>query len=248
MYKGKRILVVDDDVTLLQALSISLEADGYKVSVADSGKEGLRVAYEEKPDLIILDIGMRGLDGWEVCRTIRRFSDVPIIMLTAWDSEEHTTRGLKLGADDYVAKPVAHNVLVARMEAIFRRLEKSFRLSDSCAYDDGVLKIDLCRQQVYREGTPVHLTPKEYALLGRLMETPGQVVPHEELLTCVWGTNYRSDTRYLGVAIHGLRKKLEPDPHTPRYILTRWRVGYLFNPGGRPAVDGESEGTQSQQP
>ena len=239
MYKGKRILLVDNDVTLLQVLKATLEADGYAVSVASSGEQGLRVAYALDPDLILLDIMMPGMDGWEVCRRIRQMSDVPIIMLTALYTPADTARGLQLGADDYVTKPIHHRVLVARIEAIFRRMEKSFPLSDSCAYDDGVLKVDLCRQQAYREGTPIHLTPKEFALLGRLMETPGQVVPHEELLTCVWGPTYSSDTRYLSVYISYLRKKLEADPPHPRYILTRWRVGYLFNPGGERAAGAE---------
>jgi len=233
MYRGRRILVIDDDTGLLQVLRASLEADGYSVLVASNGEEGLRIAYKENPDLLVLDVMMPGLSGWDVCRHIRRMSSVPIIMLTALSTVDEKKRGLRLGADDYITKPFAHGELVARMEALFRRVEMEFSLSNTSVYDDGVLKIDLQKQQVHRKGRPVHLSPKEYALLSRLVETPGQIVPHQELLTHVWGARYSHETGYLSVYIRYLRQKLEDEPSNPRYILTRWRLGYLFNPAGR---------------
>ena len=230
MYGDKRILIVDDDVTLLKLLQLTLEDVGYTISVASEGEEGLRIAYTEHPDLVVLDVMMPILNGWEVCRRLRQMSDIPIIMLTARNSETDIVRGLGLGADDYLPKPFGVNELLARIEALLRRAETDASLPPHAVYDDGTLKIDFPRQQVWRRGVLVELSRREYDLLACLAKSPGQIMAHQELLTRVWGAKCSDENRYLSLYIRYLRQKLEADPSNPRYILTRWGRGYLFNP------------------
>ena len=230
MYGDKRILIVDDDVTLLKVLQITLEKEGYTISLATRGEEGLRLAYTEHPDLVVLDVMMPTLDGWEVCRRLRQMSDVPIIMLTARSLETDIIRGLGLGADDYLPKPFGVGELKARIEALLRRVETDASLPPHAVYDDGTLKIDFHRQQVWRRGVLIELSCREFDLLACLAKSPGQLMAHRELLTRVWGVECVAENRYLSLYIRYLRQKLEDDTSNPRYILTRWGRGYLFNP------------------
>jgi two-component system KDP operon response regulator KdpE len=229
-YRGKNILVIDDDVTLLKVLKASLEKDGFVVSVAADGTEGLRLTYAHHPDLVILDIMMPQMDGWEVCARLREMTDVPILMLTALGSDSDAVKGLRLGADDYLRKPFSGDELTARVEAILRRADTLGRYDSSAAYDDGVLRIDFDGRQVYRRGELVALTPREYSLLACMASSPQQVLSHRDLLAHAWGPRYIGATHYLSLYIRYLRQKLEDDPADPQYIRTRWGMGYFFNP------------------
>lgn len=209
-------------------LQSSLECRGYEVIAAASGEEALRLAYHHHPDLILLDIMMSGMDGFETCRRLREMTDAPIIMLTAKGTEEDVLRGFHAGADDYVVKPFYLKELEARMSAIMKRT--GVRDWEQHYYSDGFLKIDLDCQEVTLDGVPVHLTPTEFRLLQTLVENKGTVVSHDELLRQVWGKAYKSATVMLSVYISYLRDKLGENSSNPRYIHTRWGVGYLFAP------------------
>ncbi len=237
MYGDKRILIIDDDVTLLKVLEITLEKEGYTVSTATQGEEGLRLAYTEDPDLVVLDVMMPALDGWEVCRRLRQMSHVPIIMLTARSSETDIIKGLGLGADDYLPKPFGVRELKARVESLLRRTEMASEQLPTKVYDDGTIKVDFRRQQVYLRGAPVNLSPREFALLACLARSPGQVVSRRELLISIWGQRYVQENSYLSLYIRYLRQKLEDDPSKPRHILTRWGVGYFFSPPGQESEE-----------
>lgn len=237
MYGDKRILIIDDDVTLLKVLQITLEKEGYIVSTTTQGEEGLRLAYTEHPDLVVLDVMMPALDGWEVCRRLRQMSHVPIIMLTARGSETDIVKGLGLGADDYLPKPFGVRELKARVESLLRRTEMASEQLAAKVYDDGTIKVDFRRQQVYLRGAPVDLSPREFALLACLARSPGQVVSRRELLISIWGQRYVQENSYLSLYIRYLRQKVEDDPSNPRYILTRWGVGYLFSPPGQESEE-----------
>ena len=176
MYGDKRILIVDDDVTLLEVLQITLGKVGYTISVATEGEEGLRLAYTGHPDLVVLDVMMPTLDGWEACRRLRQMSDVPIIMLAARSSETDIIRGLGLGADYYLPKPFDVNELKARIETFLRRAETDASPPPHAAYDDGTLKIDFHRQQVWRRGVLIELSRREFALLACLAKSPGHIM------------------------------------------------------------------------
>ncbi len=221
------LLIIEDDITLSRLLASHLQSLGYTALTAASGPEGLRLAQEAKPDLVILDVMMPTMDGWEVCRRLRAASDVPILMLTAKGAQEDVIQGLELGADDYIKKPFDLRELELRIEAILRR-GGSARGDETGVYDDGVLRIDLERRFVTRQGQPVHLTPTEFRLLAYLLRRRGRVVPHVELLTEVWGPEYAEDTANLSVYVRYLREKLEEVPGEPRYICTEWGVGYRF--------------------
>ncbi|MDY7040673.1 MAG: response regulator transcription factor [Chloroflexota bacterium] len=225
---GKRILIVDDDAALVKVLSLSLEREGFEVIAALGGAEALRRAYESRPDLVVLDIMMPRMDGWATCRRLREISDMPIIMLTAKGDETDIVRGLDLGADDYITKPCSSEELKARIRALLRRSQTTDRNDWQVAYDDGWLKIDLSRQQVTVNGEPVDLTPTEFRLLACLIQRNGQVVPHKQLLTEVWGPEYSDQVSYLSVYIRYLRQKIEQNPSQPAYILTKWGMGYRF--------------------
>lgn len=225
----EKILVIDDDPALTEMIGARLEGRGYEVLLAGQAKDGLRLAYEKHPDLIILDIMMPDMDGWETCRRLRDLSDVPIVMLTAKVDEDDVVRGFRLGADDYVKKPFSIQELEERIRAILKRSATSERSTD-VSYDDGALRIDLARQQVFRQGSPVHLTSTEMRLLESLVRRMGVTVSHEELLNEVWGPAYSDATAYLSLYIRYLREKLEEDPSDPHYIRTTWGSGYWFSP------------------
>lgn len=225
-----KVLVIDDELSIRDALSRKLKRDGFDVATAKSGFEGLQMYQLERPDLVILDIVMPGMDGLDVCRRIRDVSDTPIVMLSAQAiREEDIVEGLNAGADEYLVKPIRLNEFTARVRAILRRAQ----LSESAAvpihgYDDGYLQVDLNRRQVFVRGEKIHLTPTEFKLLVVLIENAGRVVSQRELLEQVWGVEYIDDIYYPRVYISQLRRKIEPDAASPSYIQTEHRIGYRF--------------------
>jgi two-component system, OmpR family, response regulator VicR len=227
-----RILVVDDEKTIVKGLKFNLEKEGYEVLTAFDGEEALRVFKEENPDLMVLDLMFPELDGFEVCRRVRKNSDIPIVMLTARGEDIDKILGLELGADDYVTKPFNPRELAARVKAILRRSQapamdsaglQVIRLQD--------LQIDLFQHKVRVRDKEVDLTSKEFALLSLMASHPGRVFSREKLLEHVWGYDYYGDARTVDVHIRHLREKIEPDPATPQLILTVWGAGYKFREG-----------------
>lgn len=227
---GEKILTIDDNPQLVEMLRLCLEKQDYKVIAAYSGSEGLRKFRENHPDLVILDIMMPDMDGWEICRSLREMSpDVPILILTVLKEKASIVRGLAVGADGFVVKPFRSGELLARIQALLRRANMTKVSSNrSSFYDDGNLAIDFERQQVYLRGQPVNLSPTEFRLLACLVRNAGQVVPHKTLLTWVWGPKYADETHYVKLYIRYLRQKIEECPKQPKYVLTEWGVGYRF--------------------
>ena len=223
-----KVLVIDDDPGLLTLLRLGLGREGFTVVTAETGREGLRRAYETAPDVIILDIMMPDMDGWQACQRLRNVCDTPIIMLTARTGQADVLKGLSLGADDYLTKPCSFDELKARIRAALRRARMGSPPTRRAAYDDGNLHIDLVNSVVTRRGEPVHLTPTESRLLMYLVNQAGRIVPHEELLSSVWGPGCVEEKGYLSVYICYLRRKIEDDPDSPAYIRTRWGIGYYF--------------------
>ncbi len=229
MTKGKyRILVADDEPNYVSIIQLNLKARGYEVLTAWDGETAIEQAASGKPDLIILDIRMPGLDGYEACRRIRQFSAAPIIMLTAMAEEADKIKGLDVGADDYVTKPFSIEELLARVRAALRRVELGGQPKVEPIFQAGDLRIDLSQQRVCRGDQAVHLTPIEYRLLSELVKQAGRVVDLERLLEVGWGTGYEGEERILRQAIYRLRQKLEPDPKHPQYIQTRPGLGYIL--------------------
>ena len=223
-----RLLIVDDDVKLVEALELYLGKAGYEVIAAKDGLEGLQKMYVHRPDLIILDIMMPRMDGWEACRRIRELSDVPIIMLTARGQEADKVRGLRLGADDYVAKPFSLRELEARVEAVLRRTRQRPPAEEGVLYADEELVIDSEKWEVLRRGKPVKLTATEKRLLFYLAENAGRTLTHRQILERVWGPEYVDDVDYVKIYIWRLRQKIEEDPRQPKYIVTERGIGYRF--------------------
>jgi two-component system KDP operon response regulator KdpE len=222
------LLVIDDDVKLVEALKLYLTNAGYEVIAATDGLEGLQKMYAHRPDLIILDVMMPKMDGWEACHRIREISDVPIIMLTARGQEAEKVRGLKLGADDYVAKPFSLKELEARVEAVLRRTRLPPPTKGDVLYADDELVIDAERWEVSRRGKPLELTATERRLLFYLAENAGRILTHRQILERVWGPEYIDDIDYVKLYIWRLRQKIEEEPSQPRYILTERGIGYKF--------------------
>lgn len=223
-----RILVVDDEPRYVRAIQVNLEVSGYEVLAATDGQTAIDLAASEAPDLILLDIRMPNLDGYEVCRRIREFSAVPIIMLTALAEDADKVKGLDIGADDYVTKPFSADELLARVRAALRRVELSERQDSHPAFQAGDLLVDFARQRVFVCGQEVNLTPTEYRLLCELTRQAGRVLVPEYLLEKVWGIGYEGENRLLWQAVHRLRRKIERDPRNPQYIQTRSGIGYVF--------------------
>jgi DNA-binding response OmpR family regulator len=226
---GERILAVDDEPRYLEIIRFNLEAAGYRVATAASGEEALDGVAAGEPDLIVLDVMLPGLDGFEVCSLVRERSSCPIIMLTAKGAEEDKVRGLRLGADDYVTKPFSAQELLARVEAVLRRArapESGGRHPATISVGD--LTIDRQAKQVTLAGREVRLSPTEYRLLVRLADNAGVVLGRDELLTAVWGRAYKGEDEILRVTLWRLRQKLADDPAAPRYIVTRPGLGYMF--------------------
>jgi two-component system KDP operon response regulator KdpE len=224
----QRILVVDDDPSITSVLKRGLAYEGFAVDTAASGAEGLALARERPPDLVILDVMMPGLDGFATLREIRRGFNVPVIMLTARGEEDQKVRGLALGADDYVTKPFSQKELLARVQAVLRRAEQPALLPKTRIDVDDELSLDFDRAEALVRGRPVHLTATEYRLLYHLASNPGRLMPTAELLAKVWGYEYQDEDHYVRLYISYLRQKLEPDPAHPKYILTVPGLGYKF--------------------
>jgi len=225
---AEKVLVIDDDPGMLEFLELGLGHAGYTVITAEGGKEGLRQAYETRPDLIILDIMMPELDGWDTCQRLRYACDTPIIMLTARGGQQDVLKGLDMGADDYVVKPFSFEELKARVRTVLRRARLGAPNTWRSIYEDGTLYIDLKQGTVLKRGETVQLTPTESRLLMYLVSQQGRFVPHRELLVNVWGPECANEVGYLSVYIRYLRQKLEDDPSDPHYIRTRWAMGYYF--------------------
>lgn len=224
----RRILVVDDEPRMIHFIRLNLEHDGFEVVEATSGTEALEQYRDSLPDLILLDVMMPDLDGFETLRLIREISNVPVIMLTAKGEEDDRVHGLELGADDYITKPFSPRELVSRVHAVLRRTEMPGKPVHEVIQVDDRLKIDFNRREVWVDEELVKLRPTEYRLLYHLVKNAGWVVPHEQLLAKVWGYEYRDETHYLRLYINYLRKKLEENPSNPRYISTERGVGYRF--------------------
>lgn len=224
------ILVVDDEPQILRVMRASLPARGYVVRTAPGGEEALDEIRKEAPDLIVLDLVMPKMSGLDVCRRVREFSPVPIIVLSAKGSEADKIAALDLGADDYVTKPFSLDELLARVRAVLRRSPAAD--ANEAVLRAGDLTIDLDERRVTVAGAEVKLTPKEFDLLRYIVRNAGKVVTHRALLQAVWGSESSEQTEYLRVFINQLRRKIEPDPQHPRYILTEPWVGYRFNANG----------------
>ena len=237
---ARTILVVDDEPTLRETLVDALEADGFRVVAAADGREALTAFRAERPDLVLLDLMLPELSGIEVCRIIRAESGVPIVMLTAKDSELDKVVGLELGADDYVTKPFSLRELSARIRAMFRRSEQNVAVDGPPAVIDlGRVQADLGGHRLLRDGEVLPVKPKAFELLAFLIRHPGQVFTRDQLLEHVWGYDYAGETRTVDVHVHWLRSQIEADPGHPAYIHTVRGVGYVFR---RPAPDGLAAG------
>lgn len=224
-----KILVIDDELEIRDALGRKLRREGFDVIISGDGLDGLRAFHVERPDLVVLDIVMPGgMDGLTVCQRIREIADTPIMMLSAQAiREEDVILGLTAGADEYLIKPVRLNEFVARVNALLRRAQISVAEGEQ-GYNDGFLNIDVHRRHVYVNNRRIHLTPTEFKLLAVLLENSGRVVAQRDLLEQVWGREYMDDVYYPRVYISQLRRKIEPDPTNPIYILTEHRIGYRF--------------------
>lgn len=225
-----KILIVDDDPMLSELIGYNLEGEGYTIVRAQDGREGLAKFETEQPDLVILDVSMPKLNGWEVCERIRAVSDTPVMMLTAQGREEDIVRGLDLGADDYLTKPFQVRVLLARIRAALRRVHLSPEPEPEVTYADDYLVINLADRRVTVDGEITKLTPTEYKLLAFLVENRGRILTFRQILENVWGFEYIDDIDYLRVYIWHLRKKIERDSKNPVYLLNELSTGYRFVP------------------
>jgi two-component system KDP operon response regulator KdpE len=224
---AEKILIIDDDEATLWLVSTLLKHHAFEVVEATTPEEGLRLAYQNHPDLVVLDIMMPNMDGWEVCRRLRELSEVPIVFLTAKSSVNDVVHGLELGADDYIVKPFDNQELIARVRAHLRRSPVSQEV-DELAFDGGNLTINFLKREVRLRGNAVELTPKEFDLLSVLARNAGRVMTRGDLADQVWGPNYSGANESLKLYIHYLRKKIEANPAQPEYILTARGVGYRF--------------------
>lgn len=226
--KSRMILVVDDEPRMIRFIRMNLELEGYQVIEAKNGIQALEQVRQHLPDLVIMDIMMPEMDGFETLRMLREISTVPVILLTVKSDEEDRIRGLELGADDYITKPFSPRELNSRVNAVLRRAEWPAPPPRTILKIDERLSVDFNRHQVIVDGERIDLRPTEYRLLNHLIQNAGWVVPHDTLLAKVWGYEYRDETHYLRLYINYLRKKIEEDPSDPEYILTERGVGYRF--------------------
>ncbi|MBA7682123.1 Transcriptional regulatory protein WalR [subsurface metagenome] len=228
----KKILVVDDEPAQLRLAEQVLKSNGYQVILANSGQESLRIIVDQKPDLVLLDVMMAGIDGWQTCSCIREFTDIPIIMLTGKRTDEDDiVRGLECGADEYLAKPLGNRELLARVRSALRRAEQPSYLEkkEKTVYSDDYLIVDVEERRVEVNGERLKLTPREFRLLALLIENADHVLSHQQVLENVWGWEYIDDVDYVRIYISHLRQKIEPDTSQPKYILTEPGVGYSFH-------------------
>ncbi len=227
-FTNRRILVVDDEERMVRFIRLNLEHDGFRVTEAFRGTEALNKLRSALPDLVLLDVMLPDIDGFEVLRMIREVSTVPVIMLTAKGEEDDRVHGLELGADDYVTKPFSPRELVSRVRAVLRRNETASGTTHGLIEVDDRLKLDFDRHEVWVDGKLINLRPTEYRLLYHLVQNAGWVISHDQLLANVWGYEYRDEPHYVRLYINYLRKKIEEDPSNPRYILTERGIGYRF--------------------
>jgi two-component system KDP operon response regulator KdpE len=229
---GRRVLVIDDEAGIRRVVRDALRDDVTGVLEASTGSEGLAVAAAERPDLIVLDLGLPDLDGIDVCRRLRAWTSAPILVLSARDSEDEKTALLDAGADDYVTKPFGPGELRARVRAQLRRARMAKVPGGDEPLRVGNLVIDAARRTVTRDDTTVHLTPTEWGLLVALLKNAGKTITHQHLFRAVWGSAHGDAQQYLRVYVAHLRRKIEPDAYEPRYIVTEPGVGYRFEPEG----------------
>ena len=241
-----KVLVVDDaqDISEIVSLCFELRWPGTQIVTATEGLKGVQMVGHESPDLVILDIGLPDIDGFEVCKQIRAFSDVPIIMLTVRNLDTDVVKGLQAGADDFISKPFSHIALIARSEAVLRRSQGTASSSSEEPFEAGALRIDFGSRTVWVNKVEVRLTPTEYSLLYQLVRNSGRVLTHKTLMTKVWGPEYETTTNYLKIHIQHLRQKLGDDPQSPSMIQTGRGVGYMFikpTQGGSPKATNGAE-------
>ena len=230
---NKKILIVDDDPAMVRLLAQVLTRKGYEVLESNNGQEALRLLYKNKPDLVLLDVVMPAMDGWQTCSRIRDMAaTIPIIMLTGRrKTEADVVRGLDHGADDYLIKPIGNNELTARVQAMLRRAELPSAAEGErkyASFDDGYLSVDIMQHKVTVSGQRVKLTPIEFRLLALLLQNSGRIMTHQQLLEKVWGWEYVDDLDYVRIYISHLRRKIEPNVTLPKYIITEPGVGYYF--------------------
>lgn len=226
---AKKVLVVDDEKLIVKGIRFSLEQDGMEVTCAYDGEEALRLAQENKFDMILLDIMLPNMDGFEVCQAIREFSNMPIVMLTAKGDDMDKILGLEYGADDYITKPFNILEVKARIKAIMRRTAASEpKEENSKVIESGDLKLDCESRRLFVQGREINLTAKEFDLLELLVMNPNKVYSRENLLNLVWGYEYPGDVRTVDVHVRRLREKIEPNPSEPKYVHTKWGVGYFY--------------------
>ena len=225
---GKKVLIIDDDADLRQLASLIFKKAGAQVSTARDGVEGLSKLFTVRPNLVILDVMMPGLTGFEVCERIRQVSNIPLIMLTALNHEQQMLRGLEAGADDYLSKPFNSDILLTRAKTVLRRTEQPNGQNNGFEYNDGYLSVDYESHNVSIKGKRTKLTPIEFRLLVYLARNAGKVLTFQQILTNVWGEEYRGSMDYVHVYISHLRSKIEANMKIPRYIITVHRVGYIF--------------------
>ncbi len=231
MVQKQRILIADDEPQITRVLRTGLATRGYDVRAAADGESALDTFNDWHPDLVVTDLSMPNMDGLELCRRLRSVSQIPIIVLSVKGEEKIKVEALDAGADDYVTKPFGIEELLARVRAALRRAPSTSDDLASSLLETGDFRLDLETRSVTVQGKDIHLTPKELELLTHLIRHAGKVLTHRKLLTAIWGGNYAEQTEYLRVFIGQLRKKIEPDPALPRYILTEPWIGYRFDPG-----------------
>ena len=227
---NNKVLIVDDDEHIVELIKLYMDKEGFDTVTANNGKKAVELFKSEAPAIVILDVMMPRMDGWEVCRQIRKDSKVPIIMLTAKGDDMDKILGLEYGADDYITKPFNILEVKARIKAIFRRMEpKKGTTENTGILESGDMKLDRDGKRAYIQGREIGLTAKEFEVLELLMLNPDKVYSRENLLKLVWGTDYPGDVRTVDVHIRRLREKIESNPSEPRYVHTKWGVGYYFN-------------------
>jgi DNA-binding response OmpR family regulator len=225
---GKKVLLIDDDVDFLKLTSLIFEGSGAQAITARDGVEGMGKLLTQRPDLIILDIMMPGIDGFETCQKIRQFSNTPLIMLSALDHDELMLKGLEAGADDFLSKPINPEILLARARAVVRRGRQNKGFQEVPNYKDGRLEVDIEKHRVLIGSKQIKLTSVEFRLLAYLVGNAGRVLSFEQILFSVWGSEYKGNDDYVHVYISHLRSKIEQDPKNPRYIRSIYGVGYIF--------------------
>jgi len=240
LYQKARILVVDDEPRYSRTIKANLEKGGYQVLLAGDGPSAVEIAFQERPDLIVMDVCLPGVDGYEASRRIRKALQAPILMLTALAEIEDKVKGLEVGADDYLTKPFSPAELLARIRALLRRAASSPQPGE--VFEAGGLRVDLRKRAVSVDDRPVALTPKEFCLLCELVSRPEQVLSQEALLTKIWGDGYARDNRLIWQTVHRLRAKIEPVPAKPRFIHTCNGTGYMFSVSKGESVTNDRPG------